>query len=186
MRDLRLVVQKLLRDWGQDILLQRRIFHAGKGPYALNRTPTDSSALTPSQDVEGGDYGANEYNTGTYAGLPEGDTDLEPVVDESYFSNKLERWTVHYTMATRKTQIPDLMQGRMEGLSISAPLIAYWTYDAAPTEGDRVYIRDSRFGNELTTWIIRYSEQVVGNYGQVTFYLTGMFREETPASLSGR
>lgn len=156
--DPRLVIAKLLKNWGADVYLQRRIYDTGSGLYGLDRL----NLATPNVP--------NEYANAS---------------DESYFSRKLERWTCRYTFAGRKNQLTDVEMGRPEGLSHSVPLIVYFTWDCKPKEGDRVYIHDERFGGNMTTWLIRYAEAVIGWHGEITFYSCGLFREREPLPLSG-
>lgn len=182
MQNPRIVIQKLLRRWGADILLQRRIYTSGTGIYALNRYQ-DFDA-TPST------YTFGDFDDGFFSGLRpplvslpgyNAENTFTPATDESYYSNKLERWTVLYTMASRKIQIPNMEQDRPEGESRNAPLIMYFTADAAPTEGDRVYIHDERFIDSQTVWRIRYAHPETGFTGEIDYYIAGLIRESRNA-----
>lgn len=109
--------------------------------------------------------------TGVY-GLPEGgDT------KENYYTHKLELWTVRYSYAARKMSLPHIEIDRPEGLAHAVNLVIYWTADAKPTEGDRVYIGDDRYSKNFTTHIIKYAQPVTGWHGEVTYYESGCSRE---------
>lgn len=138
-RDLRKVLAGLLRSWGHDVLLQRRVLNAQSGIYAL--------------------------------------------ADNNGFATKLERWTVRHTLK-RETMLPSSMQANMEGLAIKVDLIYYFTWEAAPKEGDRIYEPDQRYDPTLTdsqssytTYIIDYAVPMRGIGGRVEFWVVGCSRE---------
>lgn len=138
----KLVFNKILKDWGTDVLLQRRIYAEGQGLYSL-------PSATP---------GVNK--------------------NESYYSNKLERWTVRYTFAARKTGLSATLEGRQEGLTTEVPLVFYFQSEAQVREEDRIYMKDPRFDNQMTIWLVAYSEEVQGWHGSPVYHEVGCRRSD--------
>jgi len=99
--------------------------------------------------------------------------------DQRFWTPQLEKYTVRMTFAGRRLSLSDTMEARPEGWIHTVPILFYFPWDAAPAEGDRVYVQDERFPNNLTTFIISYSSAEYGRYGQVAFYTCGTIRETT-------
>lgn len=97
--------------------------------------------------------------------------------DQRYWSPKLEKYTVRMTFAGRKLSLSDTQEERPEGWVHTIPLLFYFPYYARPTEGDRIYVKDKRYPNEMGTYIIFYASPTYGRYGKVTFYVVGTKRE---------
>lgn len=134
MIDPKYVVKSLLKHWGTDILLQRRVFERGQGVYSI------------------------------------------PPGDNNYFSPKLERWTVRYSFAARKVSLSAVEIGRPEGEVHGVPLVFYFTFDAEPKEGDRIYVKDDRFPEQGTIWQIKYSSPITGWGGTPAYFEAGCNR----------
>lgn len=171
-----------LAAFGENIYLQRRIYRRGQGIYSVPRNEIATSDQDWDIYNENLEYDSFEaYNGRRLVPLPGVNPNVAATpntltADESYWSNKLERWTVRYTMASRKTQIPEMEMDRPEGESHSIPLIMYFPPAAAPTEGDRVYIPDKRFPNGATLWTVRYSHPEIGLNAKPIYYLCGLAR----------
>ena len=99
--------------------------------------------------------------------------------DQRYWSPKLERYTVRMTFAGRRLSLSDTMEARPEGWIHTVPILFYFPWDAAPSEGDRIYVKDDRFPNSLTTFIVTYSSAEYGRFGEVAYYAVGSIRETT-------
>jgi hypothetical protein len=171
-----------LAAFGEDIYLQRRVYRRGSGLYSLIRNEINLEDQTWDIYNENLEYDSAEGYNGRRLESEPGENpsvtenpDIQ-TADESYWSNKIERWTVRYTMASRKTQIPDMEMDRPEGESHSIPMIMYFPPAAIPNEGDRVYIPDKRFPNGTTLWEIRYAHPEVGLNRQPVYYLCGLAR----------
>lgn len=138
-RDIRKEIHALLRDWGHDILLQRRVLESQSGIYAL--------------------------------------------ADNNGFSTSLERWTVrHYV--PRSSTFMNAMMSEMEGLDINGDRLYFFSWDAAPKEGDRIYEEDPRYDKVTTdaqkyasTFIIDYAQPMRGKGGRIEFWVVGCSRE---------
>ncbi len=97
--------------------------------------------------------------------------------EQGYWTPQLEKYTVRMTFAGRKLSLSDTMEARPEGWIHTVPILFYFPWDARPAEGDRIYVQDDRFPNNLTTFIISYSSAEYGRYGQVAYYTCGTIRE---------
>lgn len=138
-RDLRKVMERILRSWGHDIVLQRRILDARTGLYAT--------------------------------------------ADNNGFSTTLERWTVRHTLK-RPTSLMSAMQGKPEGITVDVNMIYYFSWDAAPKDGDRIYELDPRYDKITTdsqfysaTYIVDYAQPMRGQGGRVEYWEVGATRE---------
>lgn len=140
MKDLRVVFNQIISQWGIDILLQRRIYRTGNGLYSK-----------PLPDP-------NDYR---------------------YWSPQLEKHTVRMTFAGRRLSLSDTMEARPEGWIHTIPVLFYFSHDANPAEGDRIYVRDERFPDNLTTFIVTYSSAEYGRFGELAYYTVGSIRETT-------
>lgn len=174
------VFLKTIAAFGVDVYLQRRVFNRGSGLYSLVRNQVNLADQTWDIYNENLEYETFMSYNGRRLESEPGEnpnvTEQVQTTDESYWSNKIERWTVRYTMASRKTQIPDMEMDRPEGESHSIPMIMYFPSAAAPTEGDRVYILDKRFPNGTTVWSIRYAHAEMGFDRKPVYYLCGLAR----------
>lgn len=140
MKDLRTVFSQIVSRWGNNVLLQRRIYRTGDGLYSR-----------PLPDPK----------------------------DQRYWSPNLERYTVRMTFAGRRLSLSDTMEARPEGWIHTVPVLFYFPWDAKPAEGDRVYVKDERFPDNLTTFIVTYSSAEYGRFGEVAYYAVGTIRETT-------
>lgn len=95
----------------------------------------------------------------------------------NYFTPQLERWTVRFTFAGRKTALTAIEIGRQEGSVHAVHLVFYFPWDSVPKEGDRIYVNDPRFPMNETIWLIKYAEPVTGWHGRVEYFEVGTVRE---------
>lgn len=97
--------------------------------------------------------------------------------DQRYWTSTLERYTIYTTFAGRRLSLSNTMEARQEGWIHSVPVLFYFPWNADPTEGDRVYLKDERFPNNLSTFIISYSSAEYGQFGKIAFFTAGALRE---------
>jgi len=99
--------------------------------------------------------------------------------DQRYWTPQLEEYTVRMTFAGRRLSLSETMESRPEGWIHEVPILFYFPWNASPSEGDRIYVKDERFPNNLTTFIISYAQAEYGRFGKVAFYTAGSLREIT-------
>lgn len=98
-------------------------------------------------------------------------------LDMRYWSSQLEQYTVRTTFAGRKLSLSDTMEARPEGWIHTIPILFYFPWNAVPAESDRIYVKDERMPNNLSTFIITYSNAEYGRYGKIAYYEIGSIRE---------
>lgn len=126
---------KIIKNYGHNIYLQRRIYSTGEGIYQI-----------------------------------------PPNLKESWYSDKLEKWTVRETFAGRKTALTDIAEERPEGIVHTVNRVWYFQWNSNPREGDRIYENDPRFdGGEI--YLIDYAQPFRGEHGKIIFWEVGGTRE---------
>lgn len=99
--------------------------------------------------------------------------------DQRYWTSHLERYAVRMTFAGRRISLSNTQEARPEGWIHTIPILFYFPWYAHPAEGDRIYVKDERFPENLTTFIVTYSSAEYGRFGNVAFYTCGTIRETT-------
>ena len=129
--NLRSEFDAILREWGHDVLLQRRI-----NPF-------------------------EEENR------------------ETMFSNTLEKWTVRHRLPSNAS-LPNAQNEAAQGIMHEVDMLYYFSHEAVPREGDRIYEETEGFPDDFITWIISYSLPMKGKGGELVYWVVGVIRE-TPS-----
>lgn len=95
----------------------------------------------------------------------------------SFYEDKLEKYTVRYTYAGRKTTLAGILEERQEGLVHTVNRVYYFPWYATPAEDDRIYQPDERYDPPFETYIIDYAQPFTGQNGEVVFWEVGCTRE---------
>lgn len=136
MTQLRRAYEHIVKNWGINVYLQRRIYQDGEGIYSL-----------------------------------------PPNNKNSYFANKLEKYTVRYVFAGRKTALTDIAEERPEGIVHTVNRVWYFPYFSNPKEGDRIYQADVRYPGAMETYLVDYAQPFRGWKGQIEYWEVGGTRQ---------
>jgi len=99
--------------------------------------------------------------------------------EEREYSNTLERWTVRHRYPSNAS-LANVQNEALQGVIHEVDMIYYFTYDAAPREGDRIYENIETFPSDQTTWLVSYSLPMRGRKGRIEYWAVGVIRE-TPS-----
>lgn len=135
MIDLRKEFENIMRRWGHNVYLQRRIYDHR-------------------DDIPEDDY-----------------------ITTNFYSKTLEKYTVRYTFAGRKTALTSVAEERIEGIVHSADRVYYFPFFAAPGEGDRIYQSDPRNTDKVETYLIDFALPHRGRRGRIEYWSVGATRE---------
>ena len=147
MIDLRKEFEKIMRRWGHNVYLQRRIYDH------RDDIPDEDKATT------------------------------------NFYEKKLEKFTVRYTFAGRKTALTSVAEERIEGIVHSSDRVYYFPYFANPGEGDRIYQhvpgtrevldpdgKPVRKYSEI--YLVDFALPLRGHNGRIEYWMAGATREE--------
>lgn len=124
------------------------------------------------------DWGTNVYLQRRIYDNGEGIYSLPPPqAKDSYFSKNLEKFTVRYVFAGRKTALTNVAEERPEGIVHTVNRVWYFPHFANPREGDRLYQADPRYVNKMETYLIDYAQPFRGWHGEIAYWETGGTRE---------
>lgn len=129
--DLRKEVNSIMRKWGYDILLQRRVKNSNRGIYSLR--------------------------------------------ENSGFSDKLEKHTVRSRYPSRGVgNLTRAIDEQMEGKIADADMVYYFSWDANPDTGDRIYEKNP---NGYQTYVIDWSLPMRFHRGRIEYWIVGVTME---------
>lgn len=96
--------------------------------------------------------------------------------EEPGFTTKLELWTVRHTFPNN-ISLPGIQKEVLEGVIHEVEMYYYFSHDAVPREGDRIYENVERYPDELSSWLIDFALPMQGNKGRIEFWHCGVTRE---------
>lgn len=92
------------------------------------------------------------------------------------YAPDIEKYTVRYTYP-RLASLSNTQSPKREGLVQDVDLLYFFSWDANPREGDRIYEEDPRFASNHTMWKIKYALAMRGRGGRIEYWVCGANRE---------